>query len=154
MDETTNEQADSTNESPTLGKLVEKIEAMFALKQLLKEKEALLEKEKSVLADMTEEIKKTLEAGGLENFSSKSCTVSVQQKTSVKVPKSPEQREAFFGYLKERGVFEDLITVNSQTLNSWYNAEKEEFDKTNPEVFAIPGLDDVNDYTTLSVRKK
>lgn len=141
-------------QTETLERLIERIEAMYEFRDKVKKREAQLEREKAALSEMVESIKRTLEAGGLESFISRSCTVSVQQKTSVKVPKSPEQREAFFGYLKEAGAFDDLITVNSQTLNSWYNAEKETHDKENPEPFAVPGLDDVSEYTTLSIRKR
>lgn len=50
-------------------------------------------------------------------------TVSIIQKSTVRVPGTIEQKRKLFAYLNEQGedVFMSLATINSQTLNSWYN---------------------------------
>lgn len=54
----------------------------------------------------------------------------------VQVPKEPTKKAAFFAYLKERGVFDELVGVNYQTLNAFYNEEM----NTAPGS-TIPGID-------------
>jgi hypothetical protein len=53
-------------------------------------------------------------------------TVIVSSRTSVKTPKTPEEKELFFSWLKQEGLFDNMISVNSMTLNKLY---KELFQK-------------------------
>lgn len=65
-------------------------------------------------------------------------TVSVVNKYSFTTPKSPEEKEALFQYIRNKYGYETLIgyqSVNSQTLNSFAKKEMEE-DAT----LQIPGL--------------
>lgn len=94
-----------------------------------------------------------MEAAGIERFDGELAAVTMKEKTSVKVPKSPEDKAAFFGYLREQGVFDDLATVNSATLNSWYRAELE-VRRASGKSEEVPGLGSVTSYYDLSVRKK
>lgn len=73
---------------------------------------------------------------------------------SWKTPKTPESREAFFGYLKERGVFDGLISVNSNTLASFAKQEMEAAVERQDIDFAIPGLDDPTYTERVALRKK
>ena len=76
----------------------------------------------------------------------------IQQRWTTSMPKDPEDREKFFGYLKDKGIFEHLITVNHQTLNSWF---KQEFEAAKDEQnfdFKVPGLSEPKVFETLSLR--
>jgi hypothetical protein len=122
-------------------------EVTQALKSQLKDEQAeLTAVEGKILA--------VLEAAGLERFDAPSCTVTSVGKLSVKVPKDHESREQFFSYLKQRGVFDDLITVNSQTLNAFYRQEAEIADNHGVLEFRIPGITEVTEYRDLHVRRK
>lgn len=75
--------------------------------------------------------------------------------TSVSMPKNHDDREAFFNYLRERGVYDTYITVNSQSLNAFYKVEREEAEKRGEDMvlFHIPGLPEPRSYFTASVVK-
>lgn len=73
---------------------------------------------------------------------------------TVSSPKTPEAREKFFAYLKEKGVFDDLISINSKTLNAFYKAEKKIADENQQLEFNIPGLDEPYYKRTISLTRK
>ncbi len=95
-----------------------------------------------------------LEATSSDRFDAPSCTVFRREKTSVKTPKTEEQKAAFFNYLKEKGLFDSMITVNSQTLNGWYKSEQEVARSKGQFEFSIPGLEEPTIYYDLNVRGK
>jgi hypothetical protein len=99
--------------------------------------------------DLERTLLNTLEALEKKDYSSPSGKIYVSHKSSVKVPQGLE-REAFFEYLKDRGIFENMITVNSATLNSWY---KEETSNLETGVLLIPGLGIPTIIPTLNFRK-
>lgn len=105
------------------------------------------------IEDLEREITRIMETAGLERFDGEDVAVFLKEKTSVKVPRDNESRAAFFNYLREQGVFEEMISVNSQTLNSWWKQEVEALRlKGLPDT--VPGLDNVTTYYDISVRKK
>jgi hypothetical protein len=130
------------------------------LVDVLAEQRARIEAQKLQLSDLTkvetgleEEIKLMMSAADLERFDGSNITVFLKEKTSVKVPREPEKKGAFFGYLREQELFDELATVNSQTLNSWYKQEIE-VRRSKGLSEAIPGLDDVSSYLDINVRRK
>ena len=95
-----------------------------------------------------------LDAHEMDKFSASGIgTISRHSRFSVKVPKTQEDREAFFSYLKGHGVFETMITVNSNTLNAWYKEEIEKASIEGKDDVNIPGLKDISTYDVLSWRK-
>lgn len=79
-------------------------------------------------------------------------TLSITNRFSVRVPKGDDKLK-FFEFLKEKGVFEDMVTVNSQTLNSWYKEQLEEqLNAGNPDWMA-PGIGEAKLSKTLAFRK-
>lgn len=77
--------------------------------------------------------------------------IVIQKRFSVRQPKDPEEREKFFNYLREKGLFEDMVSVNSMTLNAYYKQELETARQEGNFDFAIPGLSEptVVEYVTL-----
>lgn len=73
---------------------------------------------------------------------------------SYRTPKTPETREKFFGYLKERGVFDGLISVNANTLASFAKEEMKAATERQDIDFAIPGLDEPTYTERVSLRKR
>ena len=94
-----------------------------------------------------------LEEADLMRFDAHDVMFLVSNKTSAKTPKSPEEKELFFNYLREQGVYEDMITVNSATLNSYVKTEEALATERGELDFQIPGIA-IDYYKQLSVRKK
>lgn len=88
-------------------------------------------------------------------------TFYFSDKMSVKVPKDLENKKAFFKYLHDTYgpvVYWDKISVHSATLNSFYNAELEQFNEKAKQGlvsgdFHIPGLEAPTAMRSLNVRK-
>jgi len=79
-------------------------------------------------------------------------TVSITNKYMITTPKGIEEKKRLFAYINkehgEEGLY-GLLTINSQTLNSFVNAELDR----KPEV-QIPGLDAPTHRESLSFRAK
>lgn len=111
-----------------------KRDAIDAQKDLLKELSADYEAlEKKVLSYLSE--------FGKKKHICKFGTLDSRPREYWKVPKG-EGRDAFFSYLKEKGLFDNLITVNSQTMNSFVKAEVEAARESGDINFRVPGLDE------------
>lgn len=80
---------------------------------------------------------------------------TVKKSLSVKTPKSPEQKQAFFNWIREH-MGEDsyyaYMSVNSNSLNSLYRSKVEEFGARG-EILEIDGLDQPTESTRLSFTK-
>lgn len=83
-----------------------------------------------------------------------SHTLSTVEKFSYKTPKTPHAKDELYAYLKARGVYDDLISVNSQTLNAFVKREMEIALEEGKTDFSIPGLEEPTLYKTLSLRGK
>lgn len=101
--------------------------------------------QKSKVVGMLEKLEKT-------SYKSDKGTFSYSMSEGFRVPKTPEQREKFFGYLKEKGIFDEMITVNSQTLNSWAKIEIERALEENNFDFQVPGLERSEPQVKVSMR--
>ena len=82
-------------------------------------------------------------------------TVSISQRTIVRVPNHPEAKKKFFKYLQDlgEGVFYSLATVNSNALNAWFNSKVEEETSRGVLGFSVPGIDDPTMRETIRFNK-
>lgn len=120
-----------------------------------KEQEASLAK-KVITEELESEEASMIEAlNALEMTSHKGPAggVSISHRTSVKTPKTLEAKNKLFDYLRAKGLFDTMVSVNSQTLNSFYKAEMEQAIEAGNSEFQIPGLDEVTVSQTLSFRR-
>ncbi len=81
--------------------------------------------------------------------------ISLEKGMSVQTPKTPEQKQAFFNWLKEEMGEDGYLTyasVNSASLNKLYKDKVEEYGERG-EILEIEGLDQPTSYTKLSLRK-
>jgi len=101
------------------------------------------------------EIGKMLLDLGQESFKTPLATVSLRTRKSFKTPKDEESRTEFFNKLKEMGVFESMITVNSNTLNSFLKSEFESAEARGEDmvVYKFPGIEPPTVSVTASLRK-
>lgn len=110
-----------------------------------------LEAAEAVLKKMKNKIMAYLDEFGKEKYNSNEGLIFIVNKFSVQVPKDPIAKQQFLDWLKERGIFDQTITVHSATLNSLYNNCLEE--SGNPD-FEIPGIGKGTHYKTLTIRGK
>lgn len=89
----------------------------------------------------------------MDKYFSKLGTIYKRVKFSVKTPKTEDDRKAFFDYLKTRGMFDDLISVNSQTLNAWYQSELQNVKDNGGDFLEVPGLNEITTYENVILRK-
>lgn len=95
-----------------------------------------------------------LQANEKDNYQSSQGTVYVNKAFTVSQPQDPDKKKAFFDYLKNRGVFEDLASINYQTLNSFYKQEMEAARESGEIDFQVPGIGEPKYVETLRMRKK
>lgn len=67
-------------------------------------------------------------------------TARVAYRKGVKLPADDAAWDALFEHLKAVGDYDDLVGVNSASLNTWYNKKFEEAAATGNEDFQVPGL--------------
>lgn len=104
--------------------------------------------------DIEAKIMEVLKEEGKDSYKSEFGTVSISHRTSFKIPGSPEEKKLFWDYLREKGVFENLITVNSNTLNSFCKTEREQaIEEGRGLEFNIPGIQPPVINEVLSLRK-
>jgi len=77
----------------------------------------------------------------------------VSKRYSVTVPKGAA-RDKFRAYLEEKGSFDTLWSVNSQTLSSWHKKEMEAAAVAGDINFTVPGISDPIYRNILSLRKR
>lgn len=106
--------------------------------------EELKKKRYARATELDNKIMAALKAANLSKFhvDGVGC-MGIRNKMSVTVPKSMEDKVALLNYFKTFGpeVYFDKVSVNSQTLNSWYNQEFEKAQKDGTALgFNIPGV--------------
>jgi hypothetical protein len=124
---------------------------VFDQRELTDNAKKLYSDENARLDALEAKLLAALEENKLKSFQSEFGKIETRQRMSVKIPQA-ENREVFFNYLKEKGQFDALITVNSATLNSWYKQENENA-INNKKLFFVPGLE-LPTATTILVLKK
>jgi hypothetical protein len=125
----------------TVKKLQEEIERSFYLRKCYDEAKTLSDKAYARYQEVSMKAAAMLEGQGLDKFHAPSGTFSYKYEESYRVPKTPENREKFFAYLRAKGIYEEMISVNSQTLNSFAKTEeKNALDDGNFD-FKIPGIE-------------
>jgi hypothetical protein len=92
---------------------------------------------------------------GQDNFRTPFGTMILTKRTSFKVPKDEESRNAFFDKLKEMGVFDGMITVNSNTMNSFLKEEYAQAEANGVDMvtYKFPGIEPPTVTMTASLRK-
>lgn len=118
------------------------------------EMDAALTEQNKELAAMEAKAVEYLEALGRDNYKSKHGTLSIREALRWNLPAGPDQWKSLFQHFRELGIFDGMITVNSQKLNSW---AKKEFEIATEEGrgmdFAIPGLEQPKMHRSLAFRK-
>lgn len=129
-------------------------EELFELRELKQKFEDETSKVSEKLEAKKRELLTIMEKAGLDNQRIAGLgIVYTQSKFTVSMPKDPEKKKDFFNYLREKGIFEDTVTVHSNTLNSYYKTEMDNAIEAGNTDFKIPGLDEPKLVKTLNMRK-
>jgi len=119
---------------------------------------AEISREKKEAQERLDELEATLLQqmldAGMHHYASPVGKFGLSARTSVKTPKTPEDRAKFFEWLKSIGVYDQTITVNSQTLNALYRKELEQAQAEGRDDVQIPGITEVKVNTILSFRRE
>lgn len=91
----------------------------------------------------------------LHNFKHAGFSFGIYRRRSWALPKTEDQRTAFFNYLRERGVYDAMVSVNSATYNSFLKEQFELAEKNGESAgFQVPGVGDPSVFEKLSVAKE
>ncbi len=135
-----------------MNKMAETIRAKESEYEVAKKVSTSLGKEVDSLYDM---MGKMLLELGQDSFKTPVGTMILTKRTSFKVPKDEESRDAFFGKLKEMGLFESMITVNSTTMNSFLKEEYKAAEARGEDMvtYKFAGIEPPTVSVTASLRK-
>jgi hypothetical protein len=137
----------------TMKKFQELCEHLIKLRDKKDEIEEVLKNGNIEIKACENKILEYMKEFGLPSFKGAFGTISIKNNKSVSQPQTPEDKEAFFDYLREQGIFEDMVSVNSRTLSSWANKEIEAKEKEGVFGWTPPGLRAPTEFQSLSVRK-
>jgi hypothetical protein len=138
------------------------VEQMNKHVEAIRAKEAEYEEAKKISSALGAEVDRLYDQAGqmlLElgqsSFKTPLGTISIKKRVSFQTPKDEESREAFFSKLKEMGVFDSMITVNSNTLNSFLKAEYEAAEARGEDMitYRFAGIQPPKVSVTASLRK-
>lgn len=135
------------SEAINLEELKELCKVMFEQKAhvaKLKEEKTIQEK---IYTKMQETIIHHLELHELKTFDTGFGKVTRKNQPYAKVL----DKDALTAFLKERGIYEDMVTFNASKMNSYY---KEEMEKAKEEMnldFKVDGMDVSSNRVSLSV---
>jgi hypothetical protein len=124
----------------TVEQLNELVSHLFDLREDKEEAEAELSGINDEIKQAEGKILEVLTELELDNFKGTRGTVTQVTKQAYKIPATPEEKVQFFDYLKSQGVFDGMISVNYNTLNSWAEKEVEAAKERGDMFFTIPGL--------------
>ena len=138
-------------------------EFIGAVKRLWDQKEVVdglktqLAKASKEFEKMKTDAIKAMEAMELDKQHVPGCGTIYRQKSfSVRVPKDPVLKEDLFHWIRsEKGedVLRNMVSINSQTLNSFYKSELEAAKEKGDVDFAIPGIGTPEVYFKLGMRR-
>jgi len=109
------------------------------------------------LEELEQKIAGMLKELGKDSYKSEFGTISRVTSWRFNLPQTPEAKAAYFEFLKQKGIFEQMATVNANTHNSFcleeWNAAKQR-DPMEALNFRIPGIEEAKTRETISFRKK
>lgn len=136
-----------------INQLKERIDYLAGLHATKDDLNRVLSETNAEIDEVKQQIQKALEASGLDRFEGSETKVNLITTHSVKMPQDEANRAIFLHWLHTHGMG-NMLTVNSQSLNSLYNREAETALAKGIVNFRIPGIDGVKTRTTLSAPKK
>ena len=111
-----------------------------ALRAQIEEEEAKITPLHKRMGELEMKAGAYLDELGQDKFQSPVGTIYMREAWKFNLPKD-EARQAFFAHLKERGIFDTMVTVNANTFNSYCNEEWSVAQKEGRAMeFTLPGI--------------
>ena len=139
-------------ESVTVEDLDTLVQQIFHERHKIDKMEDAVKEEKKKLNLLEQSAIHHLEQLNRESYKTDFGTIRISNIYRYRLPETPEAKQAFFGYLKNQGVFESMATVHSATYNSYCQAELAAAQQRG-EFLALPGVPEPDVFKKLSVRK-
>ena len=95
-------------------------------------------------------IMETLE---LESFKAQGFNFFPVNESRVSMPKEQADKQKLFSFLEEKGVLQDYLTINSQSLNSLFKTYSAEAVENGVFDFNLPGVKEPFIQTVMRMRK-
>ena len=102
---------------------------------------------------LSQEILRTLELMEIDSIRAHGFLFYKEVKTSVTTPKTVEDKRELFEFLRSKDMFDEMVSVNSMTLNSLYKSLSEAAAKEGILDFRMPGVPEPTIYTNLKLRR-
>ena len=116
--------------------------------------DAALTEENKALAAMQTKAVEYLDALERTSYKSAHGTIGYREDTRWNLPTSPEAWAQLMSHFKDKGIYDGMVTVNSQKLNSYANTEQELAIKEGRGMeFYIPGLEQPKMYKKPTFRR-
>lgn len=126
----------------TLEEFEKLCEVAFEQRERIEKMKADVDAEKAVLEGIENRIATILDAHEKQSYQCSYGTVYFHETRSFKLPEGQENKQAFFNHLKKKGIFEDMVSVHSKTLNSYCKKEVEAAIEEGNVTFKVPGIGD------------
>lgn len=124
----------------------------------LKERKTALNKDLSeVNAEITKmEAQAVVMLDELErsNYKGPGGAIEIRSRHSVQVPKTDQDKQALFDFLKQEGIFEKYVTVNSRSLQTLYNDYRQRAEEDGELTFSMPGVGEPKTFRQAILKKK
>lgn len=124
------------------------------LKEEIAKLEADVKSKKEKFGKLSGTILKTLELMEIDSVRAHGFLFFKELKSSVTTPKTPEDKKELFDFLQEKGIFLEMVSINSMTLNSLYKSLADEAAKEGVLDFKMPGVPEPTTYTNLKLRRQ
>lgn len=127
-----------------------KVDAFFKLKNLISDQEKQLKEMKKHLIDF-------MEKSDTQRLEGDNCKISLVIKATPAMPKDVNSKQALFNWIKTnkgQDVLDAMLTFNSRSFGSFYNAEETAAIEGGDFEFKIDGVEEPHNVSSLMVRKK
>jgi len=144
---------EQTNEV-SLAEMDALVSALFAKKQEIEEAEAVVSELNKALMQIQMKLTDALKAHGRESYSHPAGRINIIQQWRYKMPQSYDGKDKLYNWLKSKGDYEGLITINANTFNAYCKREEEAHVSSGKEgLFEIPGVEPPSLFETVRVTK-
>lgn len=124
----------------TVQALRQKVDQWHTMREQIKSLEAEIKSINEAMQPLTLELIEIMDAMDLTRFEGSLGKINLLTIDYVNNPQTEDDKAAFFNYLKNEGLFEDMVSVHHQKLNSFYKSKLEEAIEKG-EQLNIPGLE-------------
>jgi hypothetical protein len=137
----------------TVEELDELVRDLFRQRATIEGMQAKVTDENKKLAELEAKAVKYLKALNRKEYKCPAGTISVNPKWRFNLPQGEENWAAFKEHLKREGLFDQMLSINSNTYNAYVNSRRQEAEEKGEFHWEIPGVPEGKLFEALSVRK-